>query len=59
VEILQEAGFEEKHPYYWAGFVGYGEMEGIRANSPILIYLLIGLSICIFIYCIKKYRYVF
>ncbi|MBK8954049.1 MAG: CHAT domain-containing protein [Saprospiraceae bacterium] len=25
VHYWKQAGFEKKHPYYWAGFVGYGE----------------------------------
>lgn len=54
MEYLQEAGFEKKHPYYWAGFVGYGEMEGIETNSRNLLYLLIGLSICFLIFIFKK-----
>lgn len=54
LDYLQNAGFEKKHPYYWAGFVGYGEMKGIETNSRILLYLLIGLSICFLIYILKK-----
>ncbi|MBK8450319.1 MAG: CHAT domain-containing protein [Saprospiraceae bacterium] len=33
LEYLNQAGFEKKHPYYWAGFVGYGDMEGIVKSS--------------------------
>lgn len=59
LEYLQEAGFEKKHPYYWAGFVGYGDMKGIEKSSSVLIYLLVGFLICILFYFFKKYRYVF
>ncbi|MBK8485593.1 MAG: CHAT domain-containing protein [Saprospiraceae bacterium] len=59
LEYLNQAGFEKKHPYYWAGFVGYGDMEGIVKSSSVLKYLLVGFLICILFYFFKKYRYVF
>ncbi|MGB5024051.1 MAG: CHAT domain-containing protein, partial [Saprospiraceae bacterium] len=42
MEYLQEAGFEKKHPYYWAGFVGYGEMEGITNSNNWLVLVILG-----------------
>lgn len=55
LDYLQNAGFEKKHPYYWAGFVAYGEMEGIgNSNILFLLFVTIILGILLVINRFKK-----
>lgn len=55
LEYLQQNNFEKKHPYFWAGFVGYGDMEGLGDVNNWRWYLIAGI-ICLLItmYIIKK-----
>lgn len=49
LEYLQQADFEKKHPYYWAGFVGYGDMTSIAGGRNWVIYWVIILILTIVI----------
>ncbi len=55
LEYLQQADFEKKHPYYWAGFVGYGDMAIIGGGINWLWFGAFGfVFLCIFLLKIKS-----
>lgn len=43
--FLKKSGFEKKHPYYWAGFVGYGDMEPIANSNDWKLVIIMGILI--------------
>lgn len=42
---LENAEFGNKHPYYWAGFVGYGDMEPIVNSNDWMLVVIMGILI--------------
>jgi len=54
LDYLAQANPEERHPYYWSGFVSAGDVINLQKKSNTITYLsLIGLLI--FLTLIKKY----
>jgi tetratricopeptide (TPR) repeat protein len=48
-DYIQNASFEKRHPYYWAGFVAIGDMSALRRDSNSRLILLLAVGIFIFL----------
>ncbi|MBL7819609.1 MAG: CHAT domain-containing protein [Saprospiraceae bacterium] len=56
LDYINEAGFEKVHPYFWAGFVAYGNMEIIISPKSHWYFYLIGIILFILIIYLNKIK---